>query len=109
MPGTGNDLWLMTQAGSLASYDRSGKNLETWKVAKNGFARDLAWVGDELWVAHIPPLLVRYDAQLKQIERMSTFCGLTQGLLEYSIEWDGESLWFLDFISGQVTQCSPVD
>jgi hypothetical protein len=105
----GESLWLMTQTGSLASFDRSGKELETKKVGKNGFARDLAWVGDELWVVHIPPLLVRYDAQLKEIEKKDSFCGLTQGILDYSIAWDGESLWFLDFISGQVTQCSPVE
>jgi hypothetical protein len=58
-------------------------------------------------VAHIPPLLVRYDAQLKQVEKKDSFCGLTQVLLEYSIEWDGESLWFLDYLSGQVMQCTP--
>lgn len=103
----GESLWLMTQGGGLGQYDRSGKQMDARQVGKFGFARDLAWVGDELWVAYIPPLLVSYDAQLKQIEKKDSFCGLSQGLLEYSIAWDGESLWFLDFISGQVTGCRP--
>jgi hypothetical protein len=105
----GENLWLMTQGGGLGEYDRSGKQVEASHVGKFGFARDLAWVSGELWVAYIPPLLVRYDAQLEQIEKKDSFCGLTQGLLEYSIAWDGESLWFLDYLSGQITQCLPVD
>jgi hypothetical protein len=105
----GESLWLMTQGGGLGKYDRDGKQLESWQVGKFGFARDLVWAGGELWVAHIPPLLVQYDAQLKQVAQKDSFCGLSQGLLEYAIDWDGESLWFLDYISGQVTQCLLVD
>lgn len=103
----GENLWLMTQGGGLGEFDRSGKQVESNHVGKFGFARDLAWVSGELWVAYIPPLLVRYDAQLEQIEKKDSFCGLTQGLLEYSIAWDGESLWFLDYISGRISQCLP--
>jgi hypothetical protein len=105
----GDNLWVMTQTGSMARYDRSGQQLERKRVGDYGFARDLAWMGEELWVVYIPPQLVRYDAKLSVVERISSACGLTQGVLDYSIDWDGESLWFLDFISARVLQCVPVN
>jgi hypothetical protein len=30
-------------------------------------------------------------------------------VLDYSFDWDGESLWYVELISGQVLQCIPVD
>lgn len=103
------NLWLMTQNGGMARYDQSGQQLERKRVGDYGFARDLVWVGDELWVAYIPPQLVRYDAQFIQIEKISSSCGLAQGILDYSIDWDGESLWFLDLISARILQCLPLN
>jgi hypothetical protein len=105
----GGSLWLMEQRGSIASYDRAGKQLESSRVGSYGFARDLAWKGNEVGVVYIPPQLALYDANFKLVERTNSACGLSQGVLDYSIDWDGESLWFLDFISGKVQQCLPLD
>ena len=104
----GESLWLMGKTGGLARYERSGEQIERKRVADYGFARDLAWTGEELWVVYIPPQLVRYDRAFKVIEKTSVACGLSEDLLEYSIDWDGESLWFLDFISARTLQCVPV-
>ncbi len=103
----GKSLWLMGQRGDLASYDRTGKPLDNSRVGSYGFARDLAFKGDELWVVYIPPQLALFDANLKLVEKTDAACGLTKGVLDYSIDWDGESLWYVDFISGQVLQCIP--
>jgi len=103
----GKSLWLMVQNGRMARYDQAGAQLELKRVADYGFARDLAWMGEELWVVYIPPQLVLYDAKFNPVEKTTVACGLTQGVLEYSIDWDGKSLWFLDFISGQILQCIP--
>jgi hypothetical protein len=105
----GKSLWLMTQRGSLASYDRAGKQLESRRVGSYGVARDMAFKEDELWVVYIPPQLTLYDASFKLIEKTDAACGITQDVLDYSIDWDGQSLWFLDFISGRVLQCIPAD
>ena len=101
----GNSLWLLGPTGGLARYNRNGERKELKGVGDFGFARDLAWMGSELWVVYIPPLLVHYDANLKSVEKTSSSCGLTKGVLDYAIDWDGKSLWFLDFISAQVLQC----
>jgi hypothetical protein len=55
------------------------------------------------------PQLVHDDASLKSIQKETSSCGLTKGVLDYAIDWDGESLWFVDFISAQILQCIPVD
>lgn len=101
----GNSLWLLGPTGRLARYDRSGEQKELKRVGDYGFARDLAWMGLELWVVYIPPQLVHYDANFNPVEKTTTSCGLTKGVLDYAIDWDGKSLWFLDFISAQVLQC----
>ena len=101
----GTSLWLLGVNGSLARYDRNGEQKELKGVGDYGFARDLAWIGSELWVLYIPPLLVHYDASFKLVEKITSSCGLTKGVLDYAIDWDGKSLWFLDFISAQVLQC----
>jgi hypothetical protein len=103
----GKSLWVMAQRGSLASYDRAGNPLEGNRVGSYGFARDLAFKEDGLWVVYIPPQLALYDASFKLVEKTGTACGLSKGVLDYAIDWDGESLWYVDFISGQVLQCIP--
>jgi hypothetical protein len=105
----GKSLWLMGQRGSLANYDRAGKKLDGSRVGSYGFARDLAFNGNELWVVYVPPQLALYDANFKLVEKTDSACGITKGGLDYSIDWDGESLWYVEFISGLVLQCIPAD
>jgi hypothetical protein len=105
----GESLWLLVQRGSLASYDRTGKLLDHSRVGSYGFARDLAFKEDGLWVVYIPPLLAQYDASFKLVDKTDQTCGIAKGVLDYAIDWDGESLWYVDFISGQVTQCIAVN
>jgi hypothetical protein len=103
----GMELWLMTLEGNLANFDRKGEQLERKGGSRYGFARDLVWAGDDLWVGYIPPVLAQMDKDLKLIKKVDPSCGIAQGTLDFAMDWDGKSLWFVDGITGRVTQCVP--
>jgi hypothetical protein len=104
----GKSLWIMVQRAAWPVM--TGREAaDTQPGGELRFARDLAFKEDGLWAVYIPPLLAQYDASFKLVNKTDATCGVTKGVLDYAIDWDGESLWYVDFISGQVTQCIAVN